>query len=289
MAEDRVAFDKAVKVIGGHKAQITIAAEKLQQVAQKGEIAVGELSAVKAAKVMVEKQVGKIELVSDNLLGNEFYTEKALQDLTVYLLKVGDLCEMVSTIINKSGGGSKGDATVLDTSGLENALANINIRQPLSASDLPSFNGNPSEYVPFIESFDFLVNVEGIPDAMKAMYLKRCIKERGPDGKPNSAYDLLKHITPTGDSYQLMRDKLEKRFKLTYLNKAEYLSNLRKLSSWKPCISGTEVRKLLDYITENIDLLELCGGNSVNESEFLLSDILSLMVAGLDEGPHHKV
>ena len=127
MAEDRVAFDKAVKVIGGHKAQITIAAEKLQQVAQKGEIAVGELSAVKAAKVMVEKQVGKIEMQSDNLLGNEFYTEKALQDLTVYLLKVGDLCEMVSAIIDKTGG-SKGDATVLDTSGLENALANINIR-----------------------------------------------------------------------------------------------------------------------------------------------------------------
>ena len=167
MAEDRLAFDKAVKVIGGHKAQITVAAEKLQLVAQNGEIAAGELSAVKAAKVMVEKQVAKIETQSDNLLGNEFYNEKALQDLTVYLLKVGDLCETVSAIINKTGG-SKGDATVLDTSGLENALANINIRQPLSASDLPSFNGNPSEYVPFIESFDFLVNVEGIPDAWRS-------------------------------------------------------------------------------------------------------------------------
>ena len=74
-----------------------------------------------------------------------------------------------------------------------------------------------------------------------------------------------------------MRDKLEKRFQLSYLNRATYLGNLRKLSTWRPCNTGTEVRKLYDYVTENVDLLELCGGNSVNESEFLLSDILALI------------
>ena len=46
MAEDRAAFDKAVKVIGGHKAQITIASELLQQVAEKGEVTIAQLSAV---------------------------------------------------------------------------------------------------------------------------------------------------------------------------------------------------------------------------------------------------
>ena len=55
MAEDRAAFDKAVKVIGGHKAQITIASELLQQVAEKGEVTIAEISAVKASKVMIEK------------------------------------------------------------------------------------------------------------------------------------------------------------------------------------------------------------------------------------------
>ena len=78
MAEDRAAFDKAVKIMGGHKAQITIASEPLQQVAEKGEVTIAEISAVKAAKTMIEKQMAKIEQVSDSLLGNEFYSEAAL-------------------------------------------------------------------------------------------------------------------------------------------------------------------------------------------------------------------
>ena len=258
MAEDRAVFDKAVKVIGGHKAQITIASELLQQVAEKGEVTIAQLSAVKAGKAMIEKQMGKIEQVSDSLLGNEFYSEAALSEVTKYLLDRSNLCEMVSTIIDQFNGEKKAETTILDTSGigaaLSESLANINIRQPLNASDLPSFNGDPAEFVPFIEAFDFLVNTDGIPDAMKAMYLKRCIKERGSDGRPSAAYNLIKHITPNAQNYKLMRDKLEKRFQLSYLNRATYLGNLRNLSTWRPCNTGTEVRKLYDYVTENVDL-----------------------------------
>ena len=36
MAEERAVFEKAVKVIGGHKAQITIASDMLQQVVERG-------------------------------------------------------------------------------------------------------------------------------------------------------------------------------------------------------------------------------------------------------------
>ena len=173
MAEDRAVFEKAVKVIGGNKAQITIASEKLQEVAEKGEITVEEMSAVKAAKAMVEKQMQKIEAQSDALLGNDFYNEAILREVTNYLLDRANLCEMVSTIINKFPGANNTQNTTLDTSGigaaLSESLANLSIRQPLNASDLPSFNGDPSEFVPFIEAFDFLVNTDGIPDAMKAM------------------------------------------------------------------------------------------------------------------------
>ena len=214
MAEERAVFEKAVKVIGGHKAQITIASDRLQQVVERGEVTVEEISAVKAAKTMVEKQMQKIEAQSDALLGNEHYNEAALREVTNYLLDRANLCEMVSTIINKFPGGNNTQNATLDTSGLgaalSESLANLSIRQPLHASDLPSFNGDPSEFVPFIEAFDFLVNTDGIPDAMKAMYLKRCIKERGVDGRPNPAHDLVKHITPNAQNYKLMRDKLEK-------------------------------------------------------------------------------
>ena len=278
---DRAAVKKAVRVIGGLKSQLTVAAVNLEKVVERGRVEPEDTSTVKASVKMVKKMMEKIETQIDDLLGNEFFQQAELDALTQYLLDSENLVEKVSDILDVSTVVKKSDTTILDTSGIGTAisegLSNLNIRQPLNTSDLPLFNGEASEFIPFIEAFDFLVNVEGIPDSMKAMYLKRCIREKGPDGKPNSAYDLLKHITPSAENYKLMREKLEKRFKLSYLNRATYLGKLRKISTWKPCNSASEIRKLYDHVTENVDLLELCGGNSLNESEFLLSDILSLL------------
>ena len=169
----------------------------------------------------------------------------------------------------------------LDTSGLGEALkaslSELNINKQLSVKDLPYFNGEPSEFLPFWESFNFLVHEDGkIPEVLKSTYLKKCIKEKGPDGKPNPAFELLKHIPPISENYNLMREKLEDRFKLKYQNKVIYISNLRQLSTWKPCNTGPELRKLYDHINQNMDLLELAGGSSLNESDILLSVVLSL-------------
>lgn len=277
---DRAAYRKAIKVIGGLKSQLTVASVTLEKVVNDRKVEPDDVSNVRAAVKMFNKMLAKIENQVDDLLGNDNFQQEELDTLTQYQLDAENLVEKVSTILDSTGE-TKSDTTVLDTSGIGEALAEglskINMRPSLNSADLPTFNGEASEYVPFIESFDFLVNVDSIPDSMKAMYLKRCIKEKGVDGKPNSAYDLIKHITPCAENYKIMRQKLEKRFKLSYLNRATYLTKLRKLSTWKMCNSGMEVRKLHDYVTENVDLLELCGGNSVNESEFLLSDILALI------------
>ena len=280
--QERTAHAKAVKVIGGHKAQITRASVALDRVVQAGHVEENDISTVKAAKLMVEKQMAKIESQIDDLLGNDNFASNALDELTDYLLDKGNLCQKVDKLLIEASGEKKVDTTVLDTSGicaaLSESLVQLQVRNPISTSDLPTFNGECSEFVPFIESFDFMVHEnESIPDSMKATYLKRCITPKGPDGKTNSAYDLIKHIIPIADNYKLMRDKLEKRFKVGYLNKVTYLSNLRNLNSWKPCHKGTDIRKLYDYVTENLDLLELAGGNSVNESDILLSDVLALV------------
>ena len=281
--EDEQAQKKAVKVIGGHKAQITRAAVVLDRVVADGSVTGDALAAVKSAKAMVEKQMAKIELQMDNLLGNDYFTEEALNELTDYLLDRGNLCEKVGAILDEGSGAKKADVTaVLDTSGigeaLNQSLMQLQLRQTFAASDLPTFNGECSEWDPFFETFNYMVHEnESIPDAMKATYLKRCIKEKGPDGKTNPAYDLLKHITPTGQNYDLMRDKLAERFKLGYINRATYISKLRQLSTWKPCHAGADIRRLHDYITQNLDLLELAGGSSLNESDMLLTDVLSLI------------
>ena len=50
---------------------------------------------------------------------------------------------------------------------------------------------------------------------MKANHLKRCILEKGPKGQQSTAYD---HITPKGENYKLMRERLDKRFFSTRLD-----------------------------------------------------------------------
>ena len=180
---DRAAVRKAGRVIGGLKSQLTVAAVTLEKVIEAGKVESGDVSTVKASVKMVKKMMDKIETQIDDLLGNEFFQQGELDTLTQYLLDSENLVEKVSNILDDSTAGKKSDTTILDTSGIGTAicegLSNLNIRQPLNTSDLPLFNGEASEFIPFIEAFDFLVNVEGIPDSMKAMYLKRCIRKRG--------------------------------------------------------------------------------------------------------------
>ena len=82
---------KAVKVIGGHKAQITRAMVTLDKVIAAGGVTPAEVATVKSAKLMVEKQMGKIEAQIDNLLGNDNFVEAELNTLTDYLLDKGNM------------------------------------------------------------------------------------------------------------------------------------------------------------------------------------------------------
>ena len=186
---DRTAYRKAIRVIGGLKSQLTVASGTLEKVVRDRKVEPDDVSNVKAAVKMFNKMLAKIESQVDDLLGNENLQKEELDQITQYQLDAENLVEKVSTILDSGAGEAKSDTTVLDTSGIGEALAEglskINMRPSLNSADLPLFNGEASEYVPFIESFDFLVNVDGIPDSMKAMYLKRCIKEKGVDGKPN--------------------------------------------------------------------------------------------------------
>ena len=275
MAEDKAVYDKAVKVIGGHKAQITRARVTLDRVVAEGSVAANDLSTVKSAKTMVDKQSAKIQDQIDNLLGNEHFKDDTLDTLTDYLLDTGNLVEKVNSIINADSVKSV-DTSVLDMSGIGEALSEsliqAHIKQPLPPIEIPQFNGQHSEFTPFWESFDYLVhNNENYPEVIKATYLQRAMKPNTP------AYDLLKHFSPTATNYKLMREKLEKRYKLGYLTKSIYINNLKKVSTWKPCTTSSDLRKLLDYINENLELLKLSGGSSMDDSDFLLTDVLALI------------
>ena len=293
-AVEKFAHTAGMKSIAGHKLQINKASTLLEECVTANEIHPDNIEIVETYLCMVETQLGKIERIFDGLVSNSNTTEDFSNDLTGFILDKGTLCRKIKKLLNITKSNidpiqppilppqNPSGPLKLDTSGLGEALkaslSELNINKQLSVKDLPYFNGEPSEFLPFWESFNFLVHQDNkIPEVLKSTYLKKCIKEKGPDGKPNPAFELLKHIPPISENYNLMREKLEDRFKLKYQNKVIYISNLRQLSTWKPCNTGPELRKLYDHINQNMDLLELAGGSSLNESDILLSDVLSLL------------
>ena len=61
---DRAAHRKAIKVIGGLKSQLTVAAVTLEKVVQAGKVESDDASTVKASVKMVKKMMEKIEVHS---------------------------------------------------------------------------------------------------------------------------------------------------------------------------------------------------------------------------------
>ena len=276
MADDQTLLTKANKVIGGHKAQITRARVTLDKVLAAGSIVPNDIAVVKSAKTMVEKQSAKIQDQVDDLLPNELFTEDSLNAITDYLLDAGNVLERVSALLEEGFVAKKVDSSVLDVSSIGEALSEsliqAHIKQPLPPIEIPQFNGQISEFTTFWESFTYLVHDnDHYPDVIKATYLQRAMRVGTP------AYDLLKHFSPTAANYHIMREKLEKRYKLGYLTKSLYISNLKQLSTWKPCNTSADLRKLLDYINENLELLRLSGGTDMHDSDFLLTDVLGLI------------
>ena len=274
--DDQTALNKAIKVIGGHKAQITRARALLDTVIAAGSVAAADVAKVRSAKTMVERQSSKIEAQIDDLLGNELFTAESQDGLTDYLLDTGNLVEQVTALLEEKPVAKPGNVSILDATSIGEALSEsliqAHIKQPLPPIEIPQFNGQHSEFTPFWESFNYLVHEnENYPDVIKATYLQRAMKEKTP------AYELLKHFSPTADNYKLMREKLEKRFKLGYLTKSLYINNLKKLGTWKPCTTAVDLRKLLDYINENMELLKLSGGSDMHDSDFLLTDVSALI------------
>ena len=175
-AEDKAAHAKAVKVIGGHKAQITRAMVTVDKALANGSVLAGEVTTVKSAKSMIEKQVQKIESQIDALLGNDNFAEEELNGLTDYILDKGNILEQVSLLLDYKADPEesvKAETSLLDvTNAISESMLQVQSRQ-ISQSDLPTFNGEDAEYLPFMEAFDYLVDGnENIPDAMKANHLK---------------------------------------------------------------------------------------------------------------------
>ena len=173
------------------------------------QIDIGNLNIITATLKLLEGQVAKIENILDNEGGNPACPVDFILDLTNFVVEKGALATKINSLIKlkeqpvtppvpnpSTPIGPNPDIVGLGDA-ISASLNKLNVRQPISNSDLPKFYGDAAEYVPFIECFNYLIEEDdSIPDAMKAQYLKRCLPEKILDGKPNTAYQFVRLLVP---------------------------------------------------------------------------------------------
>ena len=180
--EDRQAYKTALRSSNGHKLQIGRVSKTIEDCIINNRIEDRDL--VETSLKLFETQISKIETILDNEAGNPACPQDFLIDLTNFVIHHATMATKVKKLL-KAGDqpvGEQKSPITLDTSGIGDAISAslnaLNLKSPISNSDLPKFYGDPSEYVPFSECFDYLVhNDDSIPDALKAQYLKKCLPE----------------------------------------------------------------------------------------------------------------
>lgn len=141
-----------------------------------------------------------------------------------------------------------------------------NIQFSLPKLKLPEFNGEPTEWQPFISLFDRMVHEnKKLDKELKVEYLKTCVK--------GDAAKITKHMDPTEENYQSCYELLRKRFD----NKREMLGKLIDKMMELPKIKvecANNLKNLHDTIYESIMSIKNIGV-SISNWDSLLTHILT--------------
>ena len=169
--QDRAAYKAALRSTNGHKLQANRALEILEQCIVNNQIE--NIDLVKTSLKLLETQISKIEGILDNEAGNPACPQDFILDLTNFVLGKGTIASKITNLLKKKEPAKAPTGSNLDVSNITEALTasfnKLNLRQTISTSDLPKFYGDPAEYVPFVECFNYMVHDDDtIPNAMKA-------------------------------------------------------------------------------------------------------------------------
>ena len=142
------------------------------------------------------------------------------------------------------------------------AAANVSLRN-LPPVELPTFDGQVSDYPLFISTFDDLVHKAPIDDAAKLARLLQFTK-----GKANHA---IKSCVHAADGYVRARSILKQRFGDDYTITEEIATRLR---SGSAVSTPDDIRQLADELSTAVATLKQLGTLSEMESQHFILDIL---------------
>ena len=138
----------------------------------------------------------------------------------------------------------------------------------LQKLDLPKFDGNIFEFMPFWDYFQNSVMIEdSLSDVERFTYLKSCLQ--GP------AYDAISGLSLTSANFKTACEMLERRFGSKQLIRSAHIEELLQLPTVDDNSSHTQLRPLYDKIECHLKGLQNLGFDSDTDGSVLVPIITS--------------
>lgn len=123
----------------------------------------------------------------------------------------------------------------------------FNVRLPVI--NLPDFSGKYTEWLPFYDAFQSLINNNpSLDDCQKLHYLKSCLK--------GEAFRAVESLSISSDNYRSAWDTLQKRYKNTRLIIQGHVQAVLSAPEINKC-SPESLRTLIDNIVNNLEALKV--------------------------------
>lgn len=136
-------------------------------------------------------------------------------------------------------------------------------RAKLPSVNIPSFSGEYSEYVTFIEIFKSVIHSDkGLDNVQKLYYLRSFLKDQ--------AYDLIKNLPLNGDSYTEALQLLEKRYYNKYKIISVHVNALLDLTSLPKFPNSNNIRTFISAVRQSLASLKNLGAEVDAWSPMLL-------------------
>ena len=124
---------------------------------------------------------------------------------------------------------------------------------------LKTFSGEYSEYHLYKAVFKSLMESEGLSEMQQACYLLDTLV------KDSEAEKLVKYINPVqSGALTEMWNRLDEKYDKTPLGEAVYLAKLLDIAHWNPCSTDEDLKRLHDYVHENLHCLRKATGNATD-------------------------
>ena len=279
MAEEKDEYKKLIGKVGGHKSFLTRLADGVDAVVTAEALDGPELLAAEEKESNIRSRLDNIQEIFDGLLGNPHTTAEDMNTFGTYVEGIqGKLAKLRFRIAQ-----AKAVVAPSPTSTNPSVPSSPILSSPESIVDnirfpemkLPSFSGGVNgtrDFRPFSQIFQAMVESKtSIPPIYKVQYLRGCL----PEG--SEARQLISHIPPVGENYDLIKTTLVSRYGNDTGEAYRLRRKLRDIGSWSVCNTVESQRKLVDHVRQNLALLEQVDSVQTEEMKSLALDLAGVI------------